>query len=261
MILPVRTWGHGHHTVLLVHGLMADHRTWRRIGPELAARGHRVIAVDLRGHGAAPAATGRQGHRPEELAQDLVDTLPRGADLALGHSLGALALLLAADRLAPARAVYSDPAWVDLPRDLPALRAAKHASRADLRVLHPRWTQADLDDELDALAKWDPRSADALLACPGLPPAPGRASLVQLADPSRRIGSADAALLRARGYTVRVVPGAGHTIHRDDPEGFTASLEGWILPKPASPAKPAPARTAPAKRTPAQTTPARSDET
>lgn len=236
MILPTQVWGDGRHTVLLVHGLMTDHRTWRRIGPELAARGHRVIAVDLRGHGAAPTATGHQGHRPEELAQDLVDTLPRGAGLALGHSLGALALLLAADRLAPARAVYSDPAWLDLPRDPAALRATKLAGRADLRALHPRWTDADLDDELDALARWDPRSVDALLHCPGLPPAPARPSLVQLADPSLRVGPADAALLRRRGYTVRVVPGAGHTIHREDPEGFTASLEGWILPARPGPA-------------------------
>ncbi|WP_405010820.1 alpha/beta fold hydrolase [Kitasatospora sp. NBC_01539] len=238
MRLATRTWGDGPRTALLVHGVMTDHRTWRRVGPALAARGHRVIAVDLRGHGASPAATGDQGHHPEELARDLVDTLPRGADLALGHSLGALVLLHAADRLAPARAVYSEPAWLDLPRDLDALRAARHTDRAGLRALHPRWQEADLDDELDALARWDPRSADALRACPGLPPPPGRPSLVQLAGPSLRIGPDAAAVLRRRGYTVRTVPDTGHTVHRDDLAGFLASLDDWTAP----PAPPATAR-------------------
>ncbi|MFE4640954.1 alpha/beta fold hydrolase, partial [Streptomyces sp. NPDC056730] len=115
MRLHTRTWGEGDRVALLIHGIMADHRTWRRVGPALAARGLRVIAVDLRGHG----ATGRGDHSGdyamELFADDLVETLPAGADVAIGHSLGGLALSLAVARLAPERAVYSDPAWF-LPR-------------------------------------------------------------------------------------------------------------------------------------------------
>lgn len=40
--------------VLLVHSLTADHSAWRRLVPVLADR-FRVIAPDLRGHGASPA--------------------------------------------------------------------------------------------------------------------------------------------------------------------------------------------------------------
>lgn len=53
----------------------------------------------------------------------------------------------------------------------------------------------------------------------------------------RRVGPApaarghrveDAALLTGRGLAVRTVAGAGHTIHRDDFDGFMAALDGWI---------------------------------
>ncbi|MFE2720957.1 alpha/beta fold hydrolase [Kitasatospora sp. NPDC059327] len=114
MQLNTHEWGSGDRTALLVHGIMSDHRTWRRVGPALAERGYRVIAVDLRGHGASPrgeGATPLERYGPGQYAQDLVDTLPIGAELAIGHSLGGLALLGAVERLEPARVVYSDPAW------------------------------------------------------------------------------------------------------------------------------------------------------
>ena len=36
---------------VLVHGLASNARTWDEVAPILAANGHRVIAVDQRGHG------------------------------------------------------------------------------------------------------------------------------------------------------------------------------------------------------------------
>lgn len=78
------------------------------MGPALGGRGYRVVAVDLRGHG----LSGRAGsYTAQDHADDLAETLPRGAELALGHSLGGLTLSLAAERLAPRRAVYAEPAW------------------------------------------------------------------------------------------------------------------------------------------------------
>ncbi|MFI9583782.1 alpha/beta fold hydrolase [Streptomyces sp. NPDC052236] len=61
---------------------MADHRTRRRVGPALAGKGYRVIAVDLRGHG----ASAHDSYSRSLFADDLVETLPAGADLAIGHS-------------------------------------------------------------------------------------------------------------------------------------------------------------------------------
>ncbi|MEU3791621.1 alpha/beta fold hydrolase [Streptomyces fructofermentans] len=231
MQLNTRTWGSGDRTAVLVHGIMSDSRTWRRVGPALADRGYRVVAVDLRGHGASP----RGEYSPAHFARDLVDTLPGRADVAIGHSLGGLALSLAVDRLRPRRAVYCDPVWATSAPggtvDAAAFVAGKHAVREDIVALNPRWEQADVDIELATLADWDAESAHFLGGRPlfgFLPTQPVVPSLVQLADPSFLIGAEDAAHLRRNHFEVRTVAKAGHTIHRDDFDGFMRSLEGWI---------------------------------
>ncbi|MCX5386944.1 alpha/beta fold hydrolase [Streptomyces sp. NBC_00083] len=236
MQLNTRTWGEGDRIALLIHGIMADHRTWRKVGPALAARGYRVIAVDLRGHG----ASGRGEYTAELFADDLVETLPAGAELALGHSLGGLSLSLAVERLRPSRAVYSDPAWsVNTPQDTagsegisPDLFAQfKSATREMVAGLNPRWEDEDVDIELETLKVWDENTAFGLATMFGADLAPAKAvipSLVQFAEASFLYDAAEAARLRARGFEVRTVKGAGHTLHRDDFEGFMASLDGWI---------------------------------
>ena len=233
MQLHTREWGSGgDRTALLVHGIMSDSRTWRRVAPALADRGYHVIAVDLRGHGASP----RGEYSPQLFADDLADTLPTGADLAIGHSLGGLTLALAVERLRPARAVYSDPAWNFVQPDLdfdPAVfvEFAAQATRESVAAMNPRWDAEDVEVELETLAGWDSATALALSAAAeqaGLPAAPVVPSLVQVADPSFLLDEEAKRILADRGFEVRTVKGAGHTIHRDDFEGFMASLENWI---------------------------------
>ncbi|MFD3519020.1 alpha/beta fold hydrolase [Streptomyces sp. NPDC058653] len=235
MRLNTHTWGEGDRVALLIHGIMADHRTWRRVGPELAARGLRVVAVDLRGHG----ASGQGPYAPGDFADDLVETLPTGAELAIGHSLGGMALALAVERLAPRRAVYCDPAWrLPGPEEGagesagPArLAAAKTLSREEISRLNPRWEEADVDIELASLAVWDVRTAYGIAPAFGTDLRPTRPlvpSLVTTADPSPMLSPEDVAELRSRGFEVRTVKGAGHTAHRDDFEGFMDALEGWV---------------------------------
>ena len=233
MKLHLHEWGSGDRLALLVHGIMADHRTFRRTGPALADYGYRVLAVDLRGHGASPRAE-RAGYTLEAYADDLAENLPEGAELALGHSLGGLVLSRAVTRLRPARAVYEDPAWPTAdarPFDGVDLEQLRYATTEQIAASAPRWQAEDVAVEHETLRLWDPATAAFLDPFRGtdlLPQEPPVPSLVVLADGSELVGPERAALLVERGYEVRTVPGAGHVIHRDDFGGFLRALDGWI---------------------------------
>ncbi|MEV5828809.1 alpha/beta hydrolase family protein [Spirillospora sp. NPDC052242] len=228
MKLKVHALGDGERTAILIHGVMSSHRTWVRFAPLLAARGYRVLMPDLRGHGASPhAAT----YTAEDFAGDLAESLPPGADVAVGHSLGALSLSLAVADLRPARAVYSDPAWRlgDTAPLAAFARRTKTMTRDDIAAMSPRWAPEDVDAELADYADWDVRVADALATLDArAPERPLVPSLVQLADPSHLVTAELAAGLRDRGFEVRAVPNTGHCIHRDDLDAFTASLHGYL---------------------------------
>src|SRR5215467_13018817 len=82
-------------SVAILHGLFGSGRNWRSIAQELAAR-HRVLAFDLRNHGASPWAEGMSYHA---MVEDLRASL--GAHLVarcalLGHSMGGKAAMLTA---------------------------------------------------------------------------------------------------------------------------------------------------------------------
>jgi pimeloyl-ACP methyl ester carboxylesterase len=95
-VLRVLEWGQG-RPVVLVHGITARCEDWLPVVPYLVRAGHRVVAVDLRGHGAS--TLGSDGCGTARLVEDLVQVLEaldlRDAVLA-GHSLGGyVALALA----------------------------------------------------------------------------------------------------------------------------------------------------------------------
>lgn len=50
-----RSFGSGERAFVLVHGLLMNGGMYERLGPEMAARGNRVICIDLLGHGASDA--------------------------------------------------------------------------------------------------------------------------------------------------------------------------------------------------------------
>lgn len=227
MKLNVHERGDGDKLALLIHGGMSDHRTWHAVEDDLIARGYRVIAPDLRGHGVSP----RGEYRPELLGDDLAENLPQGADVAIGHSLGGLSLSLAVERLMPNKAVYSDPGFSldNVPAEATAfMRQMVITSTADsVRTMNPRWSDADIEAELAGFALFDSAFFDGIRGS-YVPAKAVVPSLVQLSDPSFTVNAAEAETLAGRGFEVRVVKGAGHCIHRDDYAGFMASLEGWI---------------------------------
>lgn len=218
--------GDGDKLALLIHGGMSDHGTWHAVEDELMARGYRVVACDLRGHGRSP----RGEYSGALFADDLVESLPTGADIAIGHSLGGLALHLAAVRLAPKRAVLSDPAFIadEMPAEITEMMATMvdTATAESVRAMNPKWSDKDIEAELAGFALFD---REVFKSLPGgyVPDGPAVPSLVQLAEQSV-VSDATAATLAERGFEVRRVPGTGHCIHRDSVEGFMASLDGWI---------------------------------
>lgn len=234
MRLHTQEWGTGDRIAVLVHGIMTDHRTWHELTPVLTGMGYRVLAVDLRGHG----ASARGAYAPALFAEDLLDTLPRRPELALGHSLGAPALALAVEELAPARAVHSEPAW-RLSGSAGGLDPAYFTffkRSPDLLTSFSRPRDATegnhrLAAERQALDAWDENTALALSAHRLVDHTPEKAvvpSLVQVSDPSTLVSAQGRAELVRRGFEVRTVPDAPHAIHRDRFDAFVESLSGWL---------------------------------
>ncbi|GAA4959187.1 hypothetical protein GCM10023205_22560 [Yinghuangia aomiensis] len=240
MKLRVREWGTGTRHALLVHGLFSDSHTWHRLGPALADRGYHVLAPDLRGHGESP----RGRYSPFDWAMDLVDTLPKHADLAIGHSLGGLVLGMSAELLAPRTAVYLDPAW-----RLDAATADEFTKIwyswlewTDIGELKARlgasWPETDIRLRWESMWRADPAVIPGLVPGGAYDYSPERAgmpSLVLASDPSDFITPDHAEELRARGLTVDVFTGRGHSAFREDFDEFIRRLDVWLATLPHRP--------------------------
>ena len=143
----------------ILHGLFGSGRNWASIAQRLAER-HRVIAIDLRNHGASPWAE-TMDYR--EMADDVRSTLRgRGHDRfsLLGHSLGGKVAMVAAleDGAAIERLIVVDIA--------PVAYAVRHLGYAQAMR------------ELDLVSIKRRSDADAALA-PAIPDAAERAFLLQ----------------------------------------------------------------------------------
>ncbi len=71
--LAVDVWPGGAPGVLAVHGLASNAQLWWQVADELAAAGHAVAAVDLRGHGRSSAP--ETGYDFETITGDLLGVL------------------------------------------------------------------------------------------------------------------------------------------------------------------------------------------
>lgn len=109
--------GEGDRVVVLVHGLLMNRRMFDRLAPELAARGNRVVCVDMLGHG--------RSDRPEDLrlysmplfsrqVAALLDHLEQPEAVVGGTSLGAnIALELATRQPERVRALFVEMPVLD----------------------------------------------------------------------------------------------------------------------------------------------------
>ena len=232
---------------VLVHGVTSSSRTWWRVGPALAGRGYRVVAVDLRGHGASPRTVA--GLSAADLAADVAETVEGPVDLLVGHSLGALvALELVGRRPGFARRlVVEDPPgsnsidWVAVAADIEADTGRATADpatlRRDLEAVNPAWPPGESERRVADLADCDgqaiaaafrqgiPFDLPALLAAARLP------TLMLLA--SEALGSIltgrdrKAAIEAIGPGATRILP-AGHSVHREALDPWLAALDAWL---------------------------------
>ncbi|HEX7146591.1 MAG TPA: alpha/beta fold hydrolase [Actinomycetota bacterium] len=232
---------------VLVHGVTSSSRTWWRVGPALAERGYRVLAVDLRGHGASPRAVA--GLSVADLAADVADTVEGPVDLLVGHSLGALvALELVARRPGFARRlVVEDPPgsasvdWAALAAGIEAdtRRAVTDPGglRRDLEAVNPAWPPGEVERRVADLADCDAQAIAATVR-PGVPfdlpallaaaPLPVLLLLAEETLGSSLLGlDRKAAVEALPDGTTRVLP-AGHSAHREALDAWLAALDAWL---------------------------------
>ena len=187
--------GGGEPTLILVHGWSCDARYWREQLAHFAAR-HRVVTVDLAGHGHSGA--GREDYTMRSFGEDVravADAVGGDRLILVGHSMGGLVIAEAA-RLLPGRVLGL--IGVDSLHDLDFPVTEEHAAEmiaplaADFPAACRQFAAAMILPDTDAdLAEWI--QAD-MAAAP-----------------------AEAALSSMRGYMAQWITGAGPALFEELP--------------------------------------------
>jgi lipase len=154
LILEAHCWGRPTpERVVCIHGVTQNGRIFEPLGKRLADRGHSVLALDLRGHGASPPEP--PWHTAAH-AQDVLETLEShgvGSAIWVGHSFGArVAATIAAGAWEGTRAVILLEPGLEIPSER-ALRGAE-IDRLD-------WSFATREGAVEALM-----ASDSVVAAP-----------------------------------------------------------------------------------------------
>jgi pimeloyl-ACP methyl ester carboxylesterase len=254
MLLNTVEAGSGGPPLVILHGLFGSARNWGAIGRRLSAR-HRVLAMDLRNHGASPRADAMDY---ASMAADVAGTMQAaGAAPAavLGHSMGgktAMALALARPELV-SRLLVADIAPVPYPP-----RQARIVNAMRAVPLRPGLSRREADAALLAEGVQDPATRAFLLQnlrFEGDAPA-WRCGLDEIAAAMADVeGFPDFAAARYEGPTLFLLGersdyvrpehrprvrelfpaarflslrGTGHWLHAEKPEEFMAVAEAFL---------------------------------
>lgn len=254
--LRILTWEGLGRPFLLVHGLSSNALLWRGVAEHLAAAGHRVVAVDLRGHGESDAPA--IGYSTSVAAADLAavsTALGLDEPVVVGQSWGGNVVLQLAETYGGLQALACvDGGWLHLadrfarweecwqalaPPQFTGVRAESMA-RA-LRDRHPDWPSISIEATMANLrvgpdgtvgprlpqehhasilrSLWEdrPRERYPRVGVPVL--------LLPAGDPSgpSRALVDEAARLLPRA-TVRWYAGADHDVHAQHPAEVAADL-------------------------------------
>ncbi|MEO5921790.1 MAG: alpha/beta hydrolase [Pseudolysinimonas sp.] len=228
---------------LLVHGLGSSSDGWWRVRGWLEEAGWQTETVTLIGHGGRDPSP---DYELDSYVADVRTATTDGApyDLVVAHSLGGtVATVIAAeDPRWTRRLVLLDPVWY-VPRDDLTAVADDQASDLlltpeSLRAAKPHWDERDIAGKLAAIAavdpaavqrtfrdidRWDVREAAGRILTPTLVLGGDPAGYTMLEPPDARAASESAPAMQ-----YRIVPGAGHSPHRDAPDATRTLLFEWL---------------------------------
>lgn len=250
--LHVLRGGGGGAPLLFAHGITDSAACWLPVAEQLAADGHAIIAYDARGHGRSSKP--ERGYAMTTFAEDLtglVAALGLDRPVLVGHSMGgATSFLAEAAHPGLARAlVLEDPPWYEDPdfdhtpflEQIAAWIRSLHALTlpevvAGQRAAAPHWSDAELTPWAESKHQVVPQvaeryaapaeDADTLLArvtCPTLLITGDTAAggIVSAAVAAQAMAGL------AHGQHVHI-PGAGHSVRRDQPEAFLAAVRSFL---------------------------------
>ncbi|MCA3288006.1 MAG: alpha/beta fold hydrolase [Roseomonas sp.] len=252
MLLNVMEAGQGPPLVLL-HGLFGSARNWGAVQKVLSTD-YRVVALDLRNHGASPHAPGMDYAAQAADVAETLATLGIERAVVLGHSMGGKAAMMLA-LMRPelvSRLIIADIAPRPYP---PALRAVVAAMQA--LPLHAGLTRQEADQALRSAVPEAPIRSFLLqnLRFETAPPswriglAEIAAALPEIEDfappPSARFEGPALAMAGALSPYIRTedhpafralfprisfasIPRAGHWLHAENPEGSLAALKEFL---------------------------------
>lgn len=229
--------GSGAPAIVFTHGLAASSATWEAQVCALAPR-FQVITWDLRGHGRSPADPSPCS--PADLAGDLREALDdAGIERAVvaGHSAGGVVAMQFA---------------LSFPDRTAGLVLVGTASECNARAHEYYQTLAALADQeqIDRVRKrlglgreggadsLDPRTLASVIRCmAGLHQRPLTPELARIRCPTLIVvgendflGVGGSVILHRNisGSGLEIVPGRGHGVFLEDPEGFNALVSGFL---------------------------------
>ena len=199
--------------MVLLHGLGEQAAGWEPVAPRLAET-FRVVALDLRGHGASD----RPGAYSYELMRDdvigVLDALELPEVVLVGHSMGGVvAYLVAAARPEGIARLVVEDAPMPFPRRAVVRERPPGELPFDWPVVPAIAAQTD-----DPHRRWWPLLRD--IAAPVLLIAGGPTSTIpqdELHEVARLVPDC----------TLVTIP-AGHHVHTNEPQAFTRAVLDWL---------------------------------
>lgn len=226
--------------MVCLHGITSNAASCTDVGPRLAELGFHVLAPELRGHGESPKPAA--GYDTATLLADLRQVLPADMDVLVGHSFGGYLAQEGVLRgvFRPDALLMEDPVSHQPDQETPTGmlewdRLNLPRTVEGLLELNPGWTRKDAAGKILSMeqvdwagaraafagnAPWDLRPVAAEIAA-------GRPTAWLLPGTSRFVPAEnETALVTDVGQDrVVVVEEAGHSVHRDDLDAFTALVE------------------------------------